>query len=231
MNIRKAEARDIPATAAQYEELHAARRGGVFIAFEGIDGSGKTTQLALLKARLEAEGFSVLSTKEPTDGPVGRLLRQVLTGEVKMDERVAVPLFAADRLDHLLNPADGLRAALERGLNVLTERYYFSSYAYQTAPCTPMERVIEANAECAALLRPTVTVFFDLDPEEALRRIAVGRGQTELFETRERLTAVRRNYLMAFERLRDVENVLIVDAALPPQALAEELWKRLNHYF
>ena len=203
---------------------------GIFLAFEGLDGSGKTTQLALLKTRLETEGFSVLCTKEPTDGPVGRLLRQVLTGRVTLDERVAVPLFAADRLDHLLNPADGLCAALKQGVKVLMDRYYFSSYAYQTTGGVPMERVIDANAECAALLRPTVTVFFDLDPEEALRRIAARRGRTELFETRERLTAVRKNYLAAFERLRDVENVITVDAALPPQRVAEELWNTLKPY-
>ena len=204
---------------------------GIFIAFEGIDGSGKTTQLALLKARLEAEGIPALCTKEPTDGPVGRLLRQVLTGEVELDERAAAPLFTADRLDHLLNPENGLCAALERGCNVLTDRYYFSSYAYQTGGGVPMERIIEANAACAALLRPTVTVFFDLDPEEALRRIAAARGRTELFETRERLYAVRRNYLAAFERLRDVENVRTVDAAQPVQALAEEIWETLKPYF
>ena len=213
------------------EKIRKAEARGSFLAFEGIDGSGKTTQLALLKARLEAEGFTALCTKEPTDGPVGRLLRQVLTGEIELDERATVPLFAADRLDHLLNPVDGLCAALERGCNVLTDRYYFSSYAYQTTTGVPMERVIDANAECAALLRPTVTVFFDLDPEEALRRIAARRGRTELFETRERLTAVRQNYLAAFERLRDVENVLTVDAALSPQRVAEELWNTLKPYF
>ena len=214
MGFRKAEAR------------------GNFLAFEGIDGSGKTTQIALLKARLEVAGFTpVLCTKEPTDGPVGRLLRQVLTGETALEERAVAPLFTADRLDHLLNPKDGLCAALERGCNVLTDRYYFSSYAYQTGAGVPMERIIEANAPCAALLRPTATVFLDLDPEEALRRIAAGRGRTELFETRERLTAVRRNYLAAFERLRDVETVLTVDAALPSRALAERLWEMLKPFF
>ena len=79
---------------------------GQFFALEGIDGSGKTTQLKLLARRLEEAGVPCLTTCEPTSGPIGKLLRQVLTGQVACDSRVVAPLFAADRLDHLLNGED-----------------------------------------------------------------------------------------------------------------------------
>ena len=104
---------------------------GLFFALEGIDGSGKSTQLQLLAGRLEAAGIPCLTTREPTDGPIGQLLRQVLTRQLSCDSRVVAPLFAADRLDHILNAGTGVLQALERGITVLSDRYYFSSYAYQ----------------------------------------------------------------------------------------------------
>ena len=100
---------------------------GQFFALEGIDGSGKTTQLKLLAQRLEAAGVPCLTTCEPTGRPIGKLLRQVLTGQVECDSRAAAPLFTADRLDHLLNKEEGLCQAVEAGLTVLSDRYYFSS--------------------------------------------------------------------------------------------------------
>lgn len=163
---------------------------GRFFALEGIDGSGKSTQLELLARRLEQAGFPCLTTCEPTAGPIGSLLRQVLTGQIPCDSRVVAPLFTADRLDHLLNGENGLCRAVERGLTVLSDRYYFSSYAYQSVDL-PLEWVIEVNRPCAQLLRPTATVFIDVSPELALARIAQNRERTELFETEDRLTRTR----------------------------------------
>ena len=142
---------------------------GCFFALEGIDGSGKSTQLPLLARRLEEAGFPCLQTREPTDGPVGSLLRRVLTGQVTCDSRVAAPLFVADRLDHLLRPEDGLLAVLEGGTTVLCDRYLFSSYAYQSVDLS-LDWVIGANRPCADLLRPDATLFLDVEPELALAR-------------------------------------------------------------
>ena len=147
---------------------------GHFLALEGIDGCGKSTQLALLANRLKAAGLPCVTTCEPTGGPIGKLLRQVLTGQVKCDSRVVAPLFAADRLDHLLNEENGLCRAVEQGRTVLSDRYYFSSYAYQSVDL-PLEWVIEANRPCAELLRPTATLFIDVDPELALELIVKNR--------------------------------------------------------
>lgn len=200
------------------------------IAFEGIDGSGKSTQLSLLARWLEDEGIPFLLTREPTDGPAGLLLRQLLRGEFKTDERVAGPLFVADRLDHLLNPEYGLLAALAAGTAVLTDRYYFSTFAYQSYH-TPLPELVAANAPCARLRRPDLTVFLDLAPEKAMERIRAGRGRTELFETLDRLRAVRKAYFDAFALLKNEEKVLVLDADLPPEALSEFLWMHLRPYF
>ena len=199
---------------------------GRFFALEGIDGSGKSTQLPLLARRLEALGRPCVQTREPTGGPMGTLLRQVLTGQVDCDSRVVAPLFVADRLDHLLRKGDGLLALVEGGTDVLCDRYYFSSYAYQSVDL-PLEWVIGANRPCADLLRPDATLFLDVDPELALERIARGRDHTELFETRERLTRTREQYFRAFEAEKDRERILILPGNQPPEALSQAIWDRV----
>ena len=199
---------------------------GCFFALAGIDGSGKSTQLALLAGALERAGYPCSTTCEPTGGPVGTLLRQVLTGQVTCDSRVVAPLFVADRLDHLLRKGDGLLALVEGGTDVLCDRYYFSSYAYQSVDL-PLEWVIGANRPCADLLRPDATLFLDVAPELALERIARGRDHTELFETRERLTRTREQYFRAFEAEKDRERILILPGDLPPEELSRAIWARV----
>lgn len=81
---------------------------GRFIAFEGIDGSGKSTQLVMLKQQLEAAGYKVYNTFEPTDNQIGSLIRDILKGKQSADQLTIAALFAADRLHHILNAEDGL---------------------------------------------------------------------------------------------------------------------------
>lgn len=200
---------------------------GQFFALEGIDGSGKSTQLKLLARRLEEAGIPCLTTCEPTDGPIGKFLRQVLIGQVKCDSRAAAPLFAADRLDHLLNKENGLCRAVERGMTVLSDRYYFSSYAYQSVDL-PLEWVIEVNRPCAQLLRPTATLFIDISPELALARITQNRKRTELFETRDRLTRTREQFFRAFALEKDRENVVIIPGDRDADAVAEDIWRTVS---
>lgn len=203
---------------------------GRFFALEGIDGSGKSTQLKLLAQRLEQAGRPCLTTCEPTHRPMGALLRQVLTRQVRCDSRVVAPLFVADRLDHLLNEENGLCKAVEDGLTVLTDRYYFSSYAYQSVDL-PLEWVIEANRPCAELLRPTATIFIDVEPELALERIAQNREGTELFETMERLTRTREQYFRAFEAQKDVERVIVLPGNQSVDAIAQAIWDQVEQFF
>ncbi len=203
---------------------------GRFFALEGIDGSGKSTQLKLLAQRLEQAGRPCLTTCEPTHRPMGALLRQILTRQVRCDSRVVAPLFVADRLDHLLNEENGLCKAVEDGLTVLTDRYYFSSYAYQSVDL-PLEWVIEANRPCAELLRPNATIFIDVEPELALERIAQNREGTELFETMERLTRTREQYFRAFEAQKDVERVIVLPGNQSVDAIAQAIWEQVEQFF
>ncbi|HBA96917.1 MAG TPA: dTMP kinase, partial [Lachnospiraceae bacterium] len=126
---------------------------GHFIVFEGIDGSGKTTQIDLLKKHIEENGFICYKTKEPTDGPVGSLLRQCLAGSVQTDEMTLAALFAADRLDHILNNQNGLLKKLDEGISVISDRYILSTYAYQSVR-VPLDWVMALNSMAAGKIHP-----------------------------------------------------------------------------
>ena len=169
-------------------------------------------------------GVRCYGTMEPTGGPVGTLIRQFLSGRMKADNRVIASLFAADRLDHLLNEVNGIKAKIEDGIAVVTDRYYFSSYAYHSVD-VPMDWVITLNEQSSQILRPDLTVFIDVAPDVALERIAKNRFHQELFETKSRLVKVRENYMRAFERLGDVEKVAVVDGNQGQEAVAEEIWR------
>ncbi|EOS66140.1 dTMP kinase [Oscillibacter sp. 1-3] len=203
---------------------------GRFLAFEGIDGSGKSTQLQLLLERLRQRGVECRGTREPSDGPVGAMLRQILTGRMAADSRVIAGLFAADRLDHLVNERDGILEQVRSGATVVTDRYYFSSYAYHGVD-VDMGWVIDSNRLSAELLRPDATIFLDVPVRRALERIGRNRTHTELFEKEDRLTATREKYLEAFARLRDTETVLTVDADADADTVAERIWAAVSHLF
>ncbi|MCM1307965.1 MAG: dTMP kinase [Butyrivibrio sp.] len=202
---------------------------GAFIAFEGIDGSGKSTQSSLLIQRLKSMEIPCYATMEPTDSPIGSLIRQIMTGRIRTDNKVIAALFAADRLDHLLNEVDGIAAKIDEGTTVVTDRYYFSSYAYNSVHM-PMEWVIKANEQSSAILRPSVTVFIDVEPDTALERIARNRFRRELFEKKSMLVRVRENYMKAFELLEKEEKVVILDGSLPQDKLSELVWNEVREY-
>ena len=196
---------------------------GKFLALEGIDGSGKTTQLRLLHRRLTEAGVPCYATQEPSDGPVGKLLRQVLTGEIQADGRVAAGLFASDRLDHLTRRGDGLLEKLAAGVTVLTDRYYFSSYAYNGMEAD-LDWVIEINRLSAELLRPDVTIFLDVPVEQAMARIRINRDHVERYEQEDRLRAVREKFFEVFRRMEGQENVVVVDGSGEAAEVAERVW-------
>ena len=129
---------------------------GKFIVFEGIDGSGKSTQMKLLAQKLEEKGIKTRLTLEPTYGLVGGTLHHILSGKIKADPKVTAALFVADRLDHLTNAEDGVLKSLENGETVICDRYYFSSYAYQSTEVG--EWVVEANKLSAGHARCLVPV-------------------------------------------------------------------------
>lgn len=196
---------------------------GKFIVFEGIDGSGKSTQSSLLTAHLQALGLPCYRTFEPTDSPIGSLIHQMMTGRIQADNRVIAALFVADRFDHLTNPLDGFKKKLDAGVTVIADRYYFSSYAYHGVDLD-MDWVIAANSISADLQRPDITVFLDVPVKKAVERLAKGRFHTELFEHEERLTKVREKYFEAFEKQKDCERVAVIDADADAETIAQRVW-------
>lgn len=203
---------------------------GRFIVFEGIDGSGKSTQAELLAKRLKESGAFIYQTREPSDSEAGRLIRRILKGEVKTPNQAIAALFVADRLDHLLNEENGLKKIVDSGTSVICDRYYFSSYAYHSVDMD-MQWVIGANSVCAEILKPDCTIFIDVSPKAAMERIASGRESTELFETLERLTLVRDNYFKAFSHLKGEENIIIVNGERPAEEIADEIRQNTAHFF
>ena len=203
----------------------------IFIAFEGIDGSGKSTQVELLSVKLKKEGFRVYTTFEPTAGRVGSIIKDIMKGKMEADHRTIAGLFVADRLDHLLNKTDGILKKLEDGYIVIADRYYFSSYAYQGAH-VPMEWVIEANSLSADILRPDLNIYIDIQPEISMKRLNKDRSSMEIFETTENLHKVRNKYLEAFEQLKHKENIISLDGTRSSEIIASEIWdvvSKLRH--
>lgn len=203
---------------------------GHFIVFEGIDGSGKTTQIDLLKRHIEENNFICHITKEPTGRPVGSLLRQCLAGRVKTDELTLAALFAADRLDHILNDDDGLLKKLEDGISVISDRYILSTYAYQSVR-VPFKWVMDLNSMAAGKIHPDCHIFIDTDPVTALGRISRNRPGKELFENEKRLTEVRDRYFELFEKLKDTENIIVIDGSKSISQISDDIWENVSEYF
>jgi dTMP kinase len=198
-----------------------------FIAFEGIDGSGKSTQAKMLAAKLEQQGLKVHLTSEPNDSSIGRLIRDIFQHKQEADHRTIAALFAADRLDHLLNKTNGILKKLEEGYTVITDRYYFSSYAYHGTHMD-MNWVIETNSLSADLLRPDLNIYIDVSPEESMKRLNKGRSSIELYETIENLKNVRDKYFEAFDILKHEEKVFITNGDRSAEEIAKDITQKVS---
>ena len=197
---------------------------GVFVCFEGGEGSGKSTQSRLLRERLEARGYAVRLTFEPGDTPVGRDLRRIVlspeTGE--LSDRTEVLLYAADKAEHVDTV---VQPALDRGEVVVTDRYVDSTLAYQGAGRTLPVAEVERVARWATHdLRPHLTVVLDLEPEHGLGRFEErDRIEGESVDFHERVRA-------AFLRMAaaDPDHYLVLDARLPVEEIAAAVLGRLE---
>ena len=186
------------------------------IVFEGIDGCGKSTQIARLAESLAAMGRSVRVSTEPTETATGKMLREALSGKVKRTPCEMAALFTLDRIVHN-KCADGIEKTLENGTDMLSDRYYYSSLAYQGSLCD-YDWVRDMNVNCPDIRRPDLCVFLDIPPKEALERIGKRGEAKEIYEKEETLTLFRATFLRVFETLGD--RVAIVDASGTPDAVA-----------
>ena len=202
---------------------------GKFIVFEGIDASGKSTQIRMLEHYLKEKGVPVYITREPTDSPFGALAHQCMTGRIDSDEKAIATVMAADRLDHIYNKTNGLLDKINAGITVISDRYYFSSYAYQGAHLD-MDWVIELNRLSAEALRPDVNIFIDIDAQTSMNRLQ-GRGDLERYEKLDKQLKVREQYFAAFEKLKGEENVQIVQSEKEPAQTQANIRKIVNEIF
>lgn len=187
----------------------------MFIVLEGIDGSGTTTQLTRLQRAIEARGHRVHPTREPSGGPVGRLLRQVLTGTLlvesgplRFDFCTMALLFAADRMDHVRRE---IEPALERNEIVVCDRYDLSSLIYQSETSPDAEAYLPWLASLnARAIRPDLTVVLAVDAGVALERRRARGGAEELFEVPELQVRLAARYAEA-PRFLPADRLVVLD--------------------
>jgi dTMP kinase len=200
-----------------------------FVAFEGGDGSGTTTQLKMLRERFRGQGDGaaplpfLFDTFEPTGGSIGRIIRSGLRGEIPFRNETIARLFAADRGEHLYGPG-GIAERCGRGELVVSDRYVPSSLVYQGITC---------GEELPALLNrdfpgPELIIFFDIDPETAQKRME-NRPEKEIYEHLEFQIQVRARYKAVLPRF-EAENVRVetIDASLNPEDVAARVWTVLQ---
>ena len=192
---------------------------GRLIAFEGVEGAGKSTQLELLRQTLEKAGHQVVTTREPGGTPVGEQVRSILLDRAStLDPRAEALLFAAARAQLV---EQVIRPALERGEVVLCDRYLDSSLAYQgAARGLGLEPIAAINAFATRGLLPDLVVLLRLDPAEGLVR---GRGSRDRIESQD--LEFHQKVAQGFLDLAaaDPERFVIVDASPPPDQVAAEV--------
>lgn len=185
---------------------------GKFIVVEGLDGSGKSTQLRMLKEALEALGKKVYLTAEPTDFETGAYLRRILSNSEDKDMYLQSALFLADRLEHITHPEFGILKYLNDDYIVLCDRYYYSSFAYQGTK-SDIDWVMDINLKCERMLTPDLCIFLDVNPDTCKKRIDAVREKPELYEKDiDKMRDIRNNFLSVLDKLSGTHNIAIIDA-------------------
>ena len=189
-----------------------------FICFEGLDGSGKSTQAGLLASELEKRGRKTFLTAEPTDGAIGRLIRQVLRHEVMTTPCALALLYAADRNHHLYNEEDGIVRNIRDGRVVISDRYFYSSIAYQgnTADVGYI-RTINAYPH------PEYVIYIDTPVDVCMARITSRGEGKELFDRTEFLKKVKDSFDSIFTALPPEVRFLRVDGSAPVDEQREKI--------
>jgi dTMP kinase len=190
---------------------------GVFICIEGLDGCGKTTQAKLLVKKLKKH-YDALYTAEPSRGKVGKFIKKnCLHSEKRGSVLVEALLFAADRVEHVQNE---VLPALNKGRVIVSDRYVYSSYAYQGAAGLELEWIEKLNKHA---LRPDLTIFIDVKPETVVQRLKRKKSVMEDLETQKK---VREVYLKYVEK----NQLVRLDGNKPKRAVAKDLFRIVKEF-
>jgi dTMP kinase len=161
------------------------KRKGFFICVEGLDGCGKTTQTRLLVRKLRKMGYDAIYTAEPSRGEIGKFIkRYCLHGEKRTSPIIEALLFAADRFDHVKNE---VIPALDEGKIVVSDRYVYSSLAYQGAAGLDLKWIEIINEHA---IRPDLAIFVDVEPEAVVKRLKPKKSVMENLETQRKVHGV-----------------------------------------
>ena len=184
---------------------------GWFIVFEGVDGSGKSTQIELLSMKLRDQGVDHVLEREPSDGAIGRFIRNYAeAGDRYLQPESEALLFTADRFEH----SKRIEQTLDQGVTVVCDRYYHSTLAYQSAAGVPVAWLRDLQKFA---LKPDLVLLLDVDPGRSLMRVS-GRTLT-VFENRDYLSRVRDLYL-GFAREGEMQ---LVDTGRPVDEVEAEV--------
>lgn len=185
---------------------------GVFIVIEGLDGSGKTTQAKLLAAKLR-QSHRAMYTQEPSKGKLGKFIRnRILYGEKRFPTTIEALLFAADRLEHVQNE---VFPALTEGRVVVSDRYVYSSLAYQGSAGLSLEWIETINEHA---LKPDIALFIDVDPEAVQVRLKSRKSVMENLETQRKVSEIYQKFIEKGELTR-------IDGNKPKTVVAQEILK------
>lgn len=187
------------------------KKKGVFICIEGIDASGKTTHARRLVRNLRQRGFDAIYTTEPSPGEIGKFIkRYVLQRKKRVPSVVEALLFAVDRVDHL---EKRIKPALRQEKKVVSDRYVFSSLAYQGAAGLDLNWIEEINKSA---LSPDLAVYIDVPPEVVVKRMKRKRSVMESLETQKRVRAV-------YVKLVKNGRLVLIDGNRPKDSVAKDI--------
>lgn len=203
------------------------QRKGLFIVFEGLDGSGKSTQINILLKKLRSIGMKVYSTAEPTNSATGGLIRDTLSNNYKRNASELAAIFLADRISHNVNPQNGIKKFLDEGITVVCDRYYYSSFAYQGLEAD-VDWIMDINLKCKKIIKPDMCIFLDVNVESCKNRVDSERVHLEIFESNfEIMAKVREKFFEVFRKLKGMEKIFIIDANRPTSDVSEDIFEKI----
>lgn len=205
---------------------------GLYIALEGIDGSGKTTQAKWITEELQKNGYKAVYTKEPTDGEVGRFIRGILAGEKKFEPFAFQYLFMADRVEH----QKMITKSLGKNIIVVSDRCYWSSVAYggtdrgidfgKDEDADLLLSVYGILSPYHQFMAPDLTIYLDVSPKSALERLSSVRHNADIYDKLEKLEKITTGYRWLMRKFK--EEFTVIDGDKPLEEVSRDLFEKVQ---